>query len=120
MIATFVSATISAMTVNAAVEMADTPAARPSRPSIKLTALVMATIQMIVIGMESQPTVLENAAPPVPASGVVRLPGIVDERALLAGSNNRDGRITVRQDAPWPFQLLLLEQDFEVEEGGEQ
>ena len=50
MIATFVSATISAMTVSAAVEMADTPAARPSRPSIKLTAFVMATIQMIVTG----------------------------------------------------------------------
>ena len=76
--------------------------------------------EVFAVGMENQPTVLENAAPPVPASGVVRLPGIVDERALLAGSNNRDGRITVRQDAPWPFQLLLLEQDFEVEEGGEQ
>ena len=53
--ATFVSATMSAMTVIDAVEMADTPTARPSSPSIKLTAFVIATIQMIVIGYDHQP-----------------------------------------------------------------
>ena len=42
----------------------------------------------------------------------------VDERVLLEGSNNRDGRVTLVQDASWPFQLLLLEEDVEVEEGG--
>ena len=36
--------------------MADTPQARPSRPSIRLTALVMATIQMIVTGIFSHPS----------------------------------------------------------------
>ena len=55
MTAILTSFTISATTIRDAVEMADTPTARPSRPSIKLTALVMATIQMIVTGMESQP-----------------------------------------------------------------
>ena len=49
------SFTMSATTIKDAVEMADTPTARPSRPSMKLTALVMATIQMIVTGMDSQP-----------------------------------------------------------------
>ena len=38
-----------------AVEMADTPTARPSSPSMKLTAFVIATIQMIVMGTDSQP-----------------------------------------------------------------
>ena len=53
--ATFVSATMSAMTVIEAVEIADTPTARPSRPSIRFTAFVIATIQMIVIGYDHQP-----------------------------------------------------------------
>ena len=49
------SPTIRAIISRDAVEMADTPTAKPSRPSIKLTALVMATIQMMVTGIESQP-----------------------------------------------------------------
>ena len=49
------SLTMSAITIKDAVEMADTPTASPSRPSMKLTAFVMATIQMIVTGMDSQP-----------------------------------------------------------------
>ena len=35
--------------------IAETPTARPSKPSMRLTALVMATIQIIVIGMASAP-----------------------------------------------------------------
>ena len=38
-----------------------------------------------------------------------------DVDVVLAGSNNRDGRVTVRHDEPWPFQLALLELDYEVE-----
>ena len=33
----------------------DTPTARPSRPSIRLTAFVMPTIQMIVTGIAKMP-----------------------------------------------------------------
>ena len=55
MMAMLSSSTIRAMINSDAVEMADTPTARPSSPSMKFTALVMATIQMMVTGMESQP-----------------------------------------------------------------
>ena len=55
MMAMLTSFTMSATTIKDAVEMADTPTASPSRPSIKLTALVIATIQMMVTGMDSQP-----------------------------------------------------------------
>lgn len=41
-----------------------------------------------------------------------------DARVLLAASNNRDGRVVVRQDTEWPFGVLMLETDLEVEEGG--
>ena len=52
--ATCVSEQISAMTSTVAAEMADTPLARPSRPSIRFTALVMPTIQSTVMGIDSQ------------------------------------------------------------------
>jgi hypothetical protein len=55
MIAMLTSDTRIEMTIREAVEMADTPTARPSSPSMKLTAFVMATIQMIVTGIDSQP-----------------------------------------------------------------
>lgn len=42
---------------------------------------------------------------------------LADEDVVLSGDNNRDGRITVEQDEPWPFQILLLEIDAEAEEG---
>ena len=35
--------------------MVDTPQARPSRPSIRLTALVMPTIQNTEMGMDRKP-----------------------------------------------------------------
>ena len=39
-----------------------------------------------------------------------------DVDVVLAGSNNRDGRVTVRHDEPGPFQLALLELDYEAEQ----
>ena len=44
------SATSSATTNIAPAEMAQTPAARPSSPSMKFTALVIATIQTTLTG----------------------------------------------------------------------
>ena len=45
-----------AMTSMVVAEMADTPLARPSRPSIRFTELVMATIHSTVSGTDSQPS----------------------------------------------------------------
>ncbi len=42
----------------------------------------------------------------------------MDARVLLAASNNRDGRVVVSQGTEWPFGVLMLETDLEVEEGG--
>ena len=36
----------------------------------------------------------------------------------LPGVNNRDGRVTISQDDPYPFSLLSYELDFEPETGG--
>ena len=36
----------------------------------------------------------------------------------LPGVNNRDGRVTISQDVPYPFSLLSYEIDFEPETGG--
>lgn len=67
---------------------------------------------------DAQASVLASTpVPEIGADGMMRFKRI-DERVLLEGSNNRDGRVTLVQDAPWPFQLLLLEEDVEVEEGG--
>ena len=56
MTATSPSPTSRAMTSMVMELMVDTPQARPSSPSMRLTALVMATIQMMVTGMDSQPS----------------------------------------------------------------
>ncbi len=53
--ATWASATVRAMTSMVMELMVDTPQARPSSPSIRLTALVMATIQSTEMGMDSTP-----------------------------------------------------------------
>ena len=45
-----------AITSTVVAEMAETPLARPSRPSIRFTALVMATIQSTVRGTERFPS----------------------------------------------------------------
>jgi hypothetical protein len=60
----------------------------------------------------------ETALPQVGADGLMKF-GMADESVVLYGSNNRDGRVTVEQDEPWPFQLVLLELDAETEEGDE-
>ena len=54
--ATSRSLTSRAMTSMVAALMVDTPQASPSSPSIRLTALVMATIQITVTGMDSTPS----------------------------------------------------------------
>jgi hypothetical protein len=53
--ATLPSLTTRAITSRVMELMVDTPQARPSRPSIRLTALVMATIQMTVAGTARTP-----------------------------------------------------------------
>ena len=45
-----------AMTSTVVAEMAETPLARPSRPSIRFTELVMATIHSTVRGMDRLPS----------------------------------------------------------------
>ena len=52
------SLTNTAMARMEKVPMEETPTARPSSPSIKLTALVMPTIQTMVRGMESTPRLI--------------------------------------------------------------
>lgn len=42
-----------------------------------------------------------------------------DENIVLHGANNRDGRVRLVHSEPWPFQLLMMEVDYDVEEGGE-
>ena len=46
---------INAMTANVISAIVETPAARPSKPSIKFTAFVIPTIQMIVNGILNKP-----------------------------------------------------------------
>ena len=53
--ATLPSLTTRAITSRVMELMVDTPQARPSRPSIRLTALVMATIHSTEMGMDSTP-----------------------------------------------------------------
>ena len=42
-----------------------------------------------------------------------------DENVLLAGNNSRDARVTVTHEGTQPFHLILLELDYDVEEGGD-
>ena len=55
MTATFCSDTSRAMMSMVMELMVDTPQASPSSPSMRLTALVMATIQITVTGTDSMP-----------------------------------------------------------------
>ena len=43
--------------------------------------------------------------------------GDCDRTVILSCDNNRDGRVTVRQDESGPFECILLEVDYEAEEG---
>ena len=42
----------------------------------------------------------------------------VDVNVPMRGDNNRDGRVTVTQDEPWPITLEMLETDIECEQEG--
>jgi len=55
MSAVWPSETKSAITSIVTALMVETPLARPSSPSIRLTAFVMPTIHSTVIGMDAQP-----------------------------------------------------------------
>ena len=75
--------------------MVDTPQARPSSPSMRLTALVMATIQMRVTGMDSHPSChtglslkmlgLERTWMRLPESTATRAAAICTTNFSLAG-----------------------------------
>ena len=61
MTATLPSDTTSAITSIVTVAIVETPTARPSRPSIRFTEFVTATIQITVIGMENPPNMRYSA-----------------------------------------------------------
>ena len=68
---------------------------------------------------EASASLLVKTAAPVPASsGDVALP-TVDEIVPLVTADTRDGRINVSQREPWPFTVLMLETDVEMETGGD-
>ena len=60
-------------------------------------------------------TVKAVVAGGVGSPGTVSFGETIDENVPLVTGNNRDGRITVVQDEPWPFTLLMLETDVECE-----
>ena len=67
--------------------------------------------EIYAVGMRNQPSKIDEEAVRDGEDGAE----FRDVDVVLAGSNNRDGRVTVRHDEPWPFQLALLELDYEVE-----
>ena len=68
--------------------------------------------EIYAVGMRSQPSEIDAGAVRDGEDGAK----FRDVDVVLAGSNNRDGRVTVRHDGPWPFQLALLELDYETEQ----
>ena len=68
--------------------------------------------EIYAVGMRNQPSEIDAGAVRDGEDGAA----FRDVDVVLAGSNNRDGRVTVRHDAPVPFQLALLELDYEVEQ----
>ena len=68
--------------------------------------------EIFAVGMRSQASKIIDDRP-----NSVRTTerGTQDVDVVLAGSNNRDGRVTVRHDGTGPFQLALLELDYEAE-----
>ena len=67
--------------------------------------------EIYAVGMSDQPSPIDGGAVRDGEDGAA----FRDVDVVLAGSNNRDGRVTVRHKDPWPFQLALLELDYEVE-----
>ncbi len=51
-------------------------------------------------------------------NGVVLTPQC-DTKVVMAGANNRDGRVELAQDEPWPFMTILMESDIAVEVEGQ-
>ena len=68
--------------------------------------------EIYAVGMMSQASRIDDGAVRDGEDGAA----FKDVDVVLAGSNNRDGRVTVRHDGPWPFQLALLELDYETEQ----
>lgn len=85
---------------------------------LRLQNSVGGSVRAIDMPVEQASTLVETKIPDADPDGNLSFAKI-DERVLLEGSNNRDGRVVVEQDAPWPFQILLMECDIEVEEGGQ-
>lgn len=56
-----------------------------------------------------------NSALSLTISGGKVLTPVTDVRCVLSGCNSRDGRVTVKTDEPWPFELVMLETDIAVE-----
>ena len=67
--------------------------------------------EIYAVGMRSQASRIDDGAVRDGEDGAK----FKDVDVVLAGSNNRDGRVTVRHDGWEPFQLALLELDYEAE-----
>ena len=67
--------------------------------------------EIYAVGMGDQASKIDDGAVRDGEDGAA----FKDVDVVLAGSNNRDGRVTVRHNEPWPFQLALLELDYEAE-----
>ena len=67
--------------------------------------------EIFAVGMRSQASLIDDGAVRDGEDGAE----FRDVDVVLAGSNNRDGRVTVRHRSPSPFQLALLELDYEAE-----
>ena len=67
--------------------------------------------EVFAVGMEDQCSEIDRGASRQDAGRSE----FKDVDVVLAGSNNRDGRVTVRHNGTGPFQLALLELDYEIE-----
>ena len=68
--------------------------------------------EIYAVGMRSQASRIDDGAVRDGEDGAA----FKDVDVVLAGSNSRDGRVTVLHDKPGPFQLTLLELDYETEQ----
>lgn len=55
-----------------------------------------------------------TTAPSAESDGVIEWPQ-VDERVVVSGVNDGDGRVTVEQDDAGPFEIVLMETDIDIE-----
>lgn len=82
--------------------------------ALRLRMGVGGTVRAAQAPEELAVPLLRTEAPPADADGVMDFPQ-VDERVTVAGVNDGDGRVTVEQSAPWPFEVVLMETDVDVE-----